>query len=482
MLGNAGIFLLISLGIGLIQPDSLAFVLLPNVIFLAGSLTGWGLMMHRGWALTPISWYVLGAGLFFGFGVIAGGLHVHPWSAQVYGKDLTYLLKVNVLNAASVFIVLLIANCFIKNQVLGGCISEKTLEKSIRQVVPLRALFLFGFFVVVLRFVFFPDAENLVIRSILAKVYFFLPAIFFLGGAMLKKMNWLERLLFLLAFSLQLANGTLLHNKYEILMPIFASIIGVWSSSRSYKLLLATFIVPAIIFLLANPIVSMARLHYKYDPVANSLIERTQILRDVFNSSYIEPEQPLNPIGEIRDSIDVSQRMTLRERLLAVAVRFDVASIEGFLIKEYQEGRPGNSLKDFWVVFVPRVFWPEKPIITRFGSELNVKYHNNDVAHSMSSMAPTYSGEAYWNYGWVGVFLVSIYLGIVFGIFTQIGLSAAASVNVPYYFVLYPLLVSAAFVESWITATYVGGMAIIVFYYVAIKISYSLIAKGGESV
>lgn len=481
-LGNAIIFLLNSLGISFIQPDSLAFVLLPNVIFFIGSLFGWGLMMQRGWALTPISWYVLGAGLFFGFGVIVGGMHVHPWSAQVYGSDLTYLLEINVLNAASVLTVLLIANWFVNNRNLGGCTSERTLQNFLGKVVPLTPLFLFGLFVVALRFIFFPEAENLVVRSILAKVYFLLPAIFLLGGVMLNKMQLAEWLLFLLVFFLQLANGILLHNKYEILMPILALIIGMWSSLKSYKLLLATLIVPTITFWLVNPIISMSRLHYKYDSTGNSVIERIEIVQDVINSSYLEPAQPLNPVGKIRDTVNVSQRMALPERLRAVAVRFDVASIEGFLIKEFHEGRPGNSLKDFWVVFVPRVFWPEKPIITRFGNELNVKYHNNDIAHSMSAMAPTYSGEAYWNYGWAGVFLISIYLGIIFGIFTRIGLNAAKGVDIAYLFIAYPLLVSAAFVESWIAATYIGGVAIIVLYYVAIKILLSLIARGGKSV
>lgn len=480
-LANACLFLFLSIGGVITPPDSLVFALFPNVIFLIGSFVSWLLMMRRGWALTPISWYVLGAGLFFGLGVFAGGLHVHPWADDLHGNDLGYLIQVNTLNAASVLLILFVAGQFIKHSIGINHKSESSLEEAVKQAVPLRYFLLFCLLVIGLKLIFFPDIDNLVARSLLAKIYFLFPAVFLLGGVVIQQMGWIDRLLFSLIFLLQLANGILLCNKYEILMPVIAWMIGMFASQKKYKTTLLMLSVPIIIFWIANPIVSMARLHYKYDAVKNNLVDRINILQDVFNSIYLNPSKPFNPPGEVRDNLSVTQRMTLNDRVRAIGVRFDVASIEAFMIKEFDEGHPGKSLEDFWAVFVPRVLWPEKPIVTRFGYELNLKFYNNNIEHASSAMAPTYSGEAYWNYGWVGVFLVSVYLGIAFGVFTRIGLSAARGADVAYLFVAYPLLVSAAFVESWITATYIGGMAIIVLYYFAIKMLLSLIVRGKKS-
>lgn len=493
-LANACLFLLLSIGGLIIQLDSLVFALLPSLIFLMGSLISWIFMMKRGWALTPIGWFVLGTGLFFGFGVFAGGLHVHPWTDYLYGNDVRYLTQVNTLNAVSVSLVLFTASWFIRSPADIDGHRENALGEVVAQSVPLRFFLCFCFLIAVLKLIFFPDVGNLVLRSLLAKVYFFFPAIFLLSGIVMRQMRWVDRLLFALIFILQLANGALLCNKYEVLMPIIALMIGMWASSKSYKWILGMLAVPVMVFWFANPLVSLARSHHDYNATENSLHDRVWILWDVFNSTYFAPKPTLGPAGGSYDntaptevssldraathtSSNVAPRMALYEKVRAVGVRFDVASIEGFLIKEYDEGRPGKSLEDFWSVFIPRVFWPEKPIVTRFGNELNYLYYKQ----TFSAIAPTYSAEAYWNYGWIGVFLVSIYLGIVFGIFTQISLNAARGADVAYLFVAYPLLVSAAFVESWITATYIGGIAIIILYYIAIKAALSLIARGKKS-
>jgi hypothetical protein len=65
--------------------------------------------------------------------------------------------------------------------------------------------------------------------------------------------------------------------------------------------------------------------------------------------------------------------------------------------------------------------------------------------------------------------------------FSRPALAATEGKNLAYLFVAYPLLTSATFVESWITPTYIGGIATIVLYYFAIKITISIIARGHQS-
>lgn len=151
----------------------------------------------------------------------------------------------------------------------------------------------------------------------------------------------------------------------------------------------------------------------------------------------------------------------LEERVQAVGRRFDVASIQGYLVNEYNNGRAGNTLSEFWVAFIPRIIWPEKPIVTRPGGELNAKYYN-DPNQSRSSMAPTYSAEAYWNYGPAGVVIVSVLLGAALGWLTRYSLAAIAGVRPEYFIIAFPAAIWACFVESWVVSGYLGAFIILV--------------------
>jgi hypothetical protein len=477
---NATIFAIFSFVVLLFAPKNLALVLLPNVLFLLCSLTIWIQMMKNGWALTPVCWFILGSGIFFGFGVIAGGMQAHPWSEKIYGDSTQHLLRANTLNSVSVLTVLVIAALFAppaQKQLL----LETSPEHPWKRKRLFRYLSIFALAVVSLRLIFFPDVDNLIFRSILGKAYFLLPSAFLLLGIFFRELGKTELILLGIAFSLQTLQGILLFNKLEILMPSVALVIGVWVSARSYKLPIAALMLPVIIFWIANPLVSMGRLHYRYDASLNTLHERVEILTDTVTASLIKKRTFLNPQGQVRDTLNITERMNISERIRGVAIRFDVASVQGFLINEYDAGRPGNTLTDFLAVLVPRIFWPEKPIITRFGNELSVKYHNNDPAHGSSAMAPTYTGEAYWNMGWFGVLAVSAYLGICFGLLSRPALAASQGKNLAYLFIAYPLLISAAFVESWVTSTYIGGMATIIAYYFMIKVTISMIGRGDQS-
>ncbi len=112
---------------------------------------------------------------------------------------------------------------------------------------------------------------------------------------------------------------------------------------------------------------------------------------------------------------------------------------------------------------IPRVLWPEKPIITRFGAELNAQYYYvpyEDSSQTSSSTAPTYSAEAYWNYGPLGVVIVSILLGLVIGWRTRNWQLAMVGRDPAFFLIAFPVAIWASFVESWVVATYFGEFII----------------------
>jgi hypothetical protein len=105
------------------------------------------------------------------------------------------------------------------------------------------------------------------------------------------------------------------------------------------------------------------------------------------------------------------------------------------------------------------VLWPEKPNVTRFGAELHAVFWGQEAA---SALAPTYSGEAYWNYGPAGLVLVSVLLGLEVGWLTRRWQIAQSGEDPAFFLIAFPVSLWAAYVETWIAASYIGGFLTIV--------------------
>ncbi len=475
-LANAFVFLLASLAVHLSGAASAAVVLVPNLIFLIGSVLTFLALAKRGQTLLPITWYVLGGGIFFGFGVIAGGLNASEWSARLYGGSTGHLVQANLLNSTSVAVVLVVALLVLglgrrENDTVSPAETKSEQHEMLTKIFPY--LLLGSSIVVLVKFVFFPIVHGLLLRSFLDKAYFFLPSCFLLFGFLLKSLP--PRIIFLsgLLMACEVFNGLISFNKSQMLMPMAAYFVGLWTCGRNYRFILSNLIFFVVVFWLINPMVSVGRHHKKYHPIENSLTERIGILQDYVMRKAARTEGSIVQPAAEKPEIDLSGHLTNLDRAKAVGARFDVASIQGYLIKEYDAGRPGNSLSNAWAVLVPRFIWPDKPVITRVGNELNAKYFN-DPGQISSSIAPTYSAEAYWNYGTSGAVVVSIYLGVCFGFLSRLAVRAQAGRDPAYLFVAFPALFSAAFVESWIVSTYIGGMAVIVLSYFVASFSITL--------
>jgi hypothetical protein len=157
---------------------------------------------------------------------------------------------------------------------------------------------------------------------------------------------------------------------------------------------------------------------------------------------------------------DASGAPTSDVKVPTPLIRFSVAEIQGYLIQQYDTQQPGNSLHDSWAAAVPRVLWPDKPIITRFGTELHEQFWA--TTNAQSALAPTYSAEAYWNYGPTGVVIVSLLIGLELGWLTRRWHIAAAGKDLAFFVIAFPTALWASFVESWIAANYVGGFITLV--------------------
>lgn len=459
---NCAVFMVVTAIISLVQPQSLAMILSAPAVFFIGSLLAFVLMVLNGMALAPIAWFVLGAGIYFGLGGVAGGLHVHPYSEQFFGTDTLRLTRVNLLNAYSVLIVVVVAQVLEKVLGSASCVQKTARPRRdewLQKIFPyLLAIAAVG---VGLKYAFFPIAENLLLRSAMGKILVLLPACFLLLGMLWPRISWQLKAFALVVFVFEIFNGLLVFSKYQVLYTMIGLVMGMWIIRTSWKYVLVTMACLILAFSIINPIITLGRAHYAYDAQKNALSTRMEILRDVIDSFWVAKNEMFTIGGERNAALSLNEMRKPQQQASAVARRFEVVSIQSYLINEYNSSRPGDTLSNFWVTFIPRILWPQKPVITQQGSDLHKKYFN-DPSQTGSAMAPTYSAEAYWNYGAAGVVLVSILLGLAIGWLTHYSILAVSGVRPEYFIVALPVAIWASFVESWLVSSYLGEFVIFV--------------------
>jgi O-antigen polysaccharide polymerase Wzy len=72
----------------------------------------------------------------------------------------------------------------------------------------------------------------------------------------------------------------------------------------------------------------------------------------------------------------------------------------------------GETLTPIAAAFIPKLLWPDKPSIAA-GQVFNKEFHVSEVADTFIS--PSHVGELYWNFGWPGVIVGSLLIGLLLG-------------------------------------------------------------------
>lgn len=181
-------------------------------------------------------------------------------------------------------------------------------------------------------------------------------------------------------------------SKSDVIMPVImlaAAFIYVRPNMRTL-LLGALFVVGT--FQIAQPVTSFGRsmLLSSYGSISGpaGLAERTAILAEYVQNPSIAQEKDAN----------------------YALIRFSYVNIGTLVIERYDMGFPADTLSYAYAVFIPRIIWPEKPILTDLSRELNYEITGNDQSAVATGLAP----EAYWNGGWLGVIIGAFGAGTIF--------------------------------------------------------------------
>lgn len=82
-----------------------------------------------------------------------------------------------------------------------------------------------------------------------------------------------------------------------------------------------------------------------------------------------------------------------------------------FVMNQYDHGMPGRSYRYWSIVWIPRIIYREKPIITDVARELTYAANGNYNSSASAGLA----AEAYWNGGWPAAIGLSVFIAFVFG-------------------------------------------------------------------
>ncbi|HWU72447.1 MAG TPA: hypothetical protein VN137_03120 [Sphingomonas sp.] len=190
------------------------------------------------------------------------------------------------------------------------------------------------------------------------------------------------------------AIGFLAMSKSVMLMPLIMISIGFIYQRPTVPRIAAfgTFFVS--IFMVLSPAVAYARnINAEY---YNGAARINEIPR-IFISYFTRGSQ-----DDIYSDVDVGW------------ARLSFVNAGTFVINQYDHGMPGSSYRYWSIVWIPRVIYRDKPIITDVSRELSYAANGNYNSSSSAGLAP----EAYWNGGWIATIGLAIFVAFVFGLWS----------------------------------------------------------------
>ena len=338
---------------------------------------------------TPMPWFLLTCALYYGFGPLVyffADQAIIDYTQAVWTVANRDIVRVTAVNAVGVAVALLVYMAICKGKVLPGD-SRRWLDSNFMAhgvktflligLPPLLLIRLAGFGYLHIS----PYGFLTWLGCFETAGYVLLATLAFLHGG-----RWWLGLGFMVAF--EVGCGLLVFSKAAILQSVFPLVFGFLNQKQRGLRNPLPLCLLAMVYLGASYYVDFAR----RQQLTNYLVrERASVV-----SSF----------GEAKDKLDVD------DSRFAWWGRINYANTQTFVIQNYDQGYPGNSMRLGLIAWVPRVVWPNKPII-----ESGVDLHERMTGNRGPSFGVGFFCEAYWNGGWTFVILVGGGLGWLFATF-----------------------------------------------------------------
>lgn len=416
----------------------------PLIAYFHGYAVYKRLRYNKLFVWTPETWFLISSGIHFGLGSVIlfyGSDEAITSVNLLYYLDDLLLLKTNLLNSVTIFII--IGTFMFYSKLTYFHINTREIIDSIESAKKIC-------------FIFFALSAPLIIA--LTYQYFLVPGsiaqtdsftsaglviLFYLWGIGDKKMaKWAIIVLTIMSLASMASFG-----KTVFLINFLYAALGILMSRTNIKIKHVAYVSIILISLLVwyKPISEAGRSSQMH-------LERFSERFD-FTTNYILGSQGIDTSGETSyNIIDNLQRQSL-------------CNIQGFLINRYDHGQPGDSFNDLWLFFIPRLLWPEKPITSDVAREMT------DIVfgYRSSALAPSFNGDAYWNGGWTMVLLVSLYIGAFFTITSRNCIKHMSELDFRYLPIAIMGLNLGRYIEGFFTHSYIGGVVIMAVWWLILK-------------
>jgi len=189
--------------------------------------------------------------------------------------------------------------------------------------------------------------------------------------------------------------------KSAVVLAVLVPALGAYAGHKNLRKLAKWILFGALVYVIASPIVTYGRLTilYQTGTIHQATIgERIEILQEDFTNSA---------------SREFTVPNSAQQRGWS---RLSYAGQQAYAMREHRKGNTFDSISDIWIVFVPRIIWPDKPRGIGPGKE----FYQYATGLESNRSAVTVYGDAYWNFGWLGLIMIGVSMGFVFGKFSQI--------------------------------------------------------------
>jgi hypothetical protein len=361
------------------------------------------------WA--PLFWFRLASATYYGFGALVPHIvneETLQYIFSFYYFDDNLNLKVNLIYCFGIFCTLMFSYIFLRQRNIKADDIELIDHRNKSRMLFFSVLFLLigGCLRYALRI---PYTFGLT-QTVLPGTIMTLSNIYYVGIYLLIRygMSYSRKTLpfafILIGFDIFVSVASFA--KTELLLLLIFSFLGLISNSVSKARVVVGATCVVLAFFSFQSLVGYGRdqLVIRYNSILGAgLEERLDIVR-----SYISGD---------RESVTSTRQNGL--------LRLSYVSVSAFAIDRYDAGNSGDTFRNTLAVFVPRILWPGKPIITELGTETNYLLRGNyDSAWGVGHFA-----EAYWNFGWGGFIPYMAVLAAILSIYTRISMGIMVRQN-----------------------------------------------------
>lgn len=356
------------------------------------------------WA--PLFWFRVACAAYYGIGAMVphvGNAASKDYIYRVYAFGETTNLKVNIICCAGIATTLAFSWMFVGSR-RGGS------GRTSRQTNDTTTIFMMTFLVVgaSLRYlVVLPYTFGLT-SSVLPGFIISAAGIYYAGVYLSVFQAVRRRGIYIIAASLIVTADVLVSvasfAKTELIILIIFTFLGYISHVVNVRRLLVGAAVVILSFGAFQPLVGYGRevLMMRYGQIRGAdLQERLKIVQ-----GYLQNGEAVE-----RDNLAL--------------VRLSYVNVDAFVVDQYDGGAPGRTLTNAATVIVPRALWPDKPIISQLGEDLNYLM----LGRHGSSLGVGHFAEAYWNFGWWGILPLMAVLAWILATFSRVSVRIMSERN-----------------------------------------------------